>query len=67
MSVPVDQRAIMTPEQAKAMRVRNALLELLRAWEDANDLPRAVPTKLEAEALRGNGRPPRTGGGHVKK
>ncbi len=61
MSVPVDVRATMTPEQAKAMRVRNALLELLRAWEDANDLPRAIPTKME-----GRTGAPRTSGGHIK-
>jgi hypothetical protein len=32
---------------AKALRVRNALLELLRAWEDLHDLPRAIPTRVE--------------------
>ena len=31
----------------KVMRVRNALLELLRAWEELHDLPRAIPTKVE--------------------
>ena len=31
----------------KHLRVRNALLELLRAYEDAHDLPRSIPTKFE--------------------
>jgi hypothetical protein len=29
------------------MRFRNALLEVLRAWEDLNDLPRSIPTVAE--------------------
>ncbi len=31
----------------KALRVRNAHLELLRATEDLDDLPRSVPSKVE--------------------
>lgn len=38
------------------MRVREALMALLRAWEDMHDLPRAIPTKVE----RGEA-PPKTG------
>lgn len=34
------------------MRVRNAILELLRAWEDLNNLPRAVPNKFEREGIK---------------
>lgn len=36
-----------TIEREKAMRVRNAYLALLRAFEDMYDLPRSVPTKVE--------------------
>ena len=51
----------MTPEQHKAMRVRNAILELLRAWEEQHDLPRAISTKAE-----GRDGPTRMTGGHTK-
>lgn len=47
----LDDRAILE-QRAKALRVRNAYLELLRAWEDMHDLPRSIPTKVErGEAL----------------
>lgn len=42
---PVDARAIL--EREKALRVREAMLAWLRAFEDMHDLPRAVPTKVE--------------------
>jgi hypothetical protein len=29
------------------MRLRNAYLEVLRAFEDMHDLPRSVPSKVE--------------------
>lgn len=44
----------MTPE--KAMAVRNALRNLLRAWEDAHTLPHSFQTKVE----RGDA-PPKSG------
>jgi hypothetical protein len=34
-------------EREKALRVREAMLAWLRAFEDMHDLPRAVPTKVE--------------------
>ena len=48
----IDPHAIMKPahtEREKALRVREAWLALLRAWEDMYDLPRAVPTRREKE------------------
>lgn len=54
----VDGNGIIVQEKA-AMRVREALLALLRSWEDMHDLPRSVPTRLE--------RAPRTSGGHNKE
>lgn len=45
-----------TIERQKALRVREAMLAWLRAFEDMHDLPRAVPTKVE----RGEA-PPKTG------
>ena len=44
---PLDKPAIISPERAKALAVRNAYLALLRAWEDMHDLPRSVPSKVE--------------------
>ncbi len=46
----IDASVIIKPahtEREKALRVRNALLELVRSWEDMNDLPRAIPTLRE--------------------
>lgn len=45
-------------ERDRAMRVREAMLMWLRAFEDMHDLPRSIPTRLE--------RAPRTSGGHNK-
>ena len=48
----VDTSVILKPahtEREKALRVREAWLALLRAWEDMYDLPRAVPTRREKE------------------
>jgi hypothetical protein len=42
---PLDTRDTM--EREKALRVREAMLAWLRAFEDMHDLPRAVPTKVE--------------------
>lgn len=42
----------------RALRVREAKLAELRAFEDLYDLPRSVPTRLE--------RAPRPSGGHNK-
>lgn len=41
----IDERAILKRE--RALRVRNALLEFLRAWEEYEDLPRSIPTLRE--------------------
>jgi len=41
----LDNPAILKRE--RAMRVRNALLEFLRAWEEYEDLPRSIPTLRE--------------------
>ena len=38
---------------AAAMRVREALLALLRSWEDMHNLPRSVPTRAERGLERG--------------
>jgi hypothetical protein len=51
---PLDSRDTMTAkrelsERDKALRVREAMLFLLRAWEEMYDLPRAVPTKRERD------------------
>ncbi len=49
----VDPRGILPVERTereKALRVREAWLALLRAWEDMYDLPRAVPTRREKES-----------------
>jgi hypothetical protein len=35
-------------ERAQALRIREELIHLLRAYEEAHDLPRSVPTKREA-------------------
>ena len=43
----LDERAIL--EMKRRMAVRNALLALLRAFEDIYDLPRAIPTKAERD------------------
>ncbi len=48
----IDQRGILPTERTereKALRVREAWLALLRAWEDMYDLPRAVPTRRDKE------------------
>lgn len=37
----------MSPDREAALNVRNALLALLRSWEDMHRLPRSVPTKVE--------------------
>lgn len=39
--------AYATIEREKALAVRNAQLQLLRAWEDMYNLPRSVPSKVE--------------------
>lgn len=36
-----------------AMRVREALLALLRSWEEMHGLPRSVPTRAERGMERG--------------
>ncbi len=41
----IDNAAILKRE--RALRVRNALLEFLRAWEEYEDLPRSIPTLRE--------------------
>ncbi len=41
--------AVERTEREKALRVREAWLALLRAWEDMYDLPRAVPTRRDKE------------------
>jgi hypothetical protein len=48
---PIDERATMQlrNERDKALRLREAILALLRAWEEMYDLPRAVPTRRERE------------------
>jgi hypothetical protein len=45
----LDDCATIDPRERRerVLRVRNALLELLRSWEDLNDLPRSIPTKVE--------------------
>ncbi len=48
----IDASVILKPahtEREKALRVREAWLALLRAWEDMYDLPRAVPTRRDKE------------------
>lgn len=47
MQQNVDERDIL--RRNSAMRVRNALLELLRSWEEHEDLPRSVPTVKERQ------------------
>ncbi len=47
-------------ERDAALRVREALLALLRSWEDMHDLPRSVPTRIERGLPRG-------GTGHTKR
>ena len=46
----LDERAIL--EMKRRMAVRNAILALLRAWEELYDLPRAVPTKAERDTTK---------------
>lgn len=43
----LDRRDTMSLEQQRALDVRNALLALLRSWENMHDLPRSIPTKVE--------------------
>lgn len=43
----IDARDTLHQRDAAAMRVREAMLALLRAWEDMHDLPRSVPTQRE--------------------
>lgn len=52
---PLDSYGTLMADAA-AMRVREALLALLRSWEDMHGLPRSVPKRLE--------RAPRASGGH---
>jgi len=57
VTAPVADRGtiVLTPEQKavlvreKALRVREAMLFLIRSWEEMYDLPRAVPTKRERD------------------
>ena len=42
---PIDGRGTLDAEQVAALRVRNALLELLRSWEAMHDLPTERPVK----------------------
>jgi hypothetical protein len=42
------QEALHFRERAAALRIREELIHLLRAYEEAHDLPRSVPTKREA-------------------
>ena len=55
MSVPqrvLDRTDTTRVQYELDMGVRNALLGLLRAWEDRCGLPRSIPTKVErGEAL----------------
>ncbi|HEX6293430.1 MAG TPA: hypothetical protein VFZ66_29885 [Herpetosiphonaceae bacterium] len=46
----VAERALLLMQAERrpaAMKVREALLALLRGWEDLFDLPRSVPTRVE--------------------
>lgn len=43
----IDTYATMGTADPAAMRVREAMLALLRAWEDMHNLPRSVPTRRE--------------------
>lgn len=48
MTTPqIDNHATIEPYDAGAMKVREALLMLLRAWEEAHQLPRSIPTRAE--------------------
>lgn len=49
----IDIRATMGTTDAAALAVRNALLALLRSWEDMHNLPRSVPTRVERGLERG--------------
>ncbi len=42
---PVDECVTLNTERASALRVRNAILEFLRAWEAMYDLPTERPVK----------------------
>lgn len=44
---PLDAQGTIEPYDAGAMKVREALLALLRAWEEAYNLPRSIPTRAE--------------------
>lgn len=56
----IDAHATLEQEQyAAQMRFREAILALLRAWEEMNNLPRSIPTRAE--------RASRTAGGHTKR
>lgn len=52
MSAPTTQPALdnygtIAVHDPAALRVREALLALLRAWEEMHELPRSIPTRAE--------------------
>lgn len=44
---PLDTGGTITLYDPAAMRVREAMLALLRAWEEMYGLPRSIPTRAE--------------------
>jgi hypothetical protein len=44
------EEALTFRERAGALRIREELIHLLRAFEEAHDLPRSVPTKRDIAA-----------------
>lgn len=44
---PLDGYGTISVYDPAALKVREAMLALLRAWEDMHSLPRSVPTRAE--------------------
>jgi hypothetical protein len=50
----IDNNGTIALERDRALMVRQKMIELLRAFEDMYNLPRAIPTQRELAGMNGN-------------